>query len=510
MKIMKKLYIYLLIGICITFLGGCDKFTLDLSPVSSVTDGNFWKSPEQFTTFITGTHSTLRTHLLNIEKMGEYRADIFGESPFGTGSVTNAQLHWNTLNSEDPGMVSFGGFYTNINQLNLFIYNALLTNLLIEKDKNYYLGQAYGMRAFYYFHLLRTYGNAVLTEDPSLTFDINNLTKPASPASEVMEFIKEDIENSVSSFANDYSFKGNDKVLWSKAASLMLKSEVYLWSAKQMGGGTADAAIAKAALTEIQTNIPALGLLPSFKDVFAYSKKGNAEIIFAIRHELNEYYFFGGGYQEFLPRDNYTSNLYDSIGNRKLNTTDDAIITVGGNHYLAIYRSTFRRFSDADSRKLASIRGAYSLSGGIFELQSGMWVNKYQGKFDLGLRQLVDDYPIYRYADLLLMLAEAKSMLGENPADEINLVRKRAYAENYQEAVHGYPNQSIDSDINESLLQERLFEFICEGKRWYDLRRFGKEYVFKYTTAKQDYLLLWPIDKTALTNNRALKQTEGY
>jgi hypothetical protein len=77
-------------------------------------------------------------------------------------------------------------------------------------------------------------------------------------------------------------------------------------------------------------------------------------------------------------------------------------------------------------------------------------------------------------------------------------------------AIHGYPNKPGDSDINETLLKERLFEFICEGKRWYDLIRFGNSFVFKYTTAKQDYQLLWPIDKATLTKNKLLVQTPGY
>ena len=107
------------------------------------------------------------------------------------------------------------------------------------------------------------------------------------------------------------------------------------------------------------------------------------------------------------------------------------------------------------------------------------------------------------------MLAEAKSMLGEDPANEINQIRQRAYGANFEMAIQGYPNQPGDDDINEVLLNERLFEFVAEGKRWYDLRRFGKEYVFKYTTTKQEYQLLWPIDKTALTNNRDLVQNPG-
>ena len=510
MKIMKNIYFYLLIWIILTFLGGCDKHPLDLDPVSTVSDASYWKTPEQFEIFITGVHSRLRTHTYTLEQMGEFRADIYGEQSFTGGQVVNSRFHLNTLNSEETGISDFGGFYTNINQLNLFIAKTLPTNQLTKNNKDYFLGQAYGMRAFYYFHLLRTWGDIVLVKDPSLSFDLANLSKPASTASEVMKFIKMDIDSSASHFATDYSFRLNNKAVWSKAATLMLQSEVYLWSAKQMGGGTADAAIAKAVLLDIQTKIPTLGLLPNFKDVFAYSNKENAEIIFTINHKLNEYVFFGGSYESFLPRLIHSINYYDSINDRKLDANNHVILTTGGSHYVAVYNSVFRYFSDVDSRKLASLDAAYSLIGGKYVMAPGCWINKYQGVFDLGLRVMVDDYPIYRYADLLLMLAEAKSILGENPANEINLVRKRAYGTNFQLAVHGYPNQAGDNDINEALLRERFFEFICEGKRWYDLRRFGKSYVFKYTTAKQDYQLLWPIDKTSLTNNKAIVQNPGY
>ncbi|MFM8361278.1 MAG: RagB/SusD family nutrient uptake outer membrane protein, partial [Haliscomenobacter sp.] len=63
-----------------------------------------------------------------------------------------------------------------------------------------------------------------------------------------------------------------------------------------------------------------------------------------------------------------------------------------------------------------------------------------------------------------------------------------------------------------ALLAERFYEFVFEGKRWYDLRRFGDAYVYKYTAVKpsESYKLLWPVDRNSLTNNRALKQNPGY
>jgi hypothetical protein len=92
------------------------------------------------------------------------------------------------------------------------------------------------------------------------------------------------------------------------------------------------------------------------------------------------------------------------------------------------------------------------------------------------------------------------------------VVRARAYGSNYNASTLGYPNQTIDANPKEALLQERLLEFVFEGKRWYDLRRFGDSYVYGHTTLQpsQSYALLWPVDRNTLTNNRALVQTPGY
>jgi len=381
MKTIKKIYFVISLITVAALMEGCED-ALDLSPVSSVTDANYWKTPEQFETFITGIHSRLRTHAFTLEQLGEFRSDLYGET--SDGSIVFERWHLNTLNAEYTGLSSFGGFYTNINQINLFIARTLPSDLVPEKDKNYYLGQAYGMRALYYFHLLRSWGDLVLHKAPSTSFDFDNLAKAASPASEVMNSIKQDIDSSAYYFANDYSFK--TKVFWSKAATLMLQSEVYLWSARQMGGGATDATKAKAALTEIQTNIPALGLLPNFKDVFAYANKENKEIIFAIRFKLNEYNFMGGNYTQFLRRWVSVSNYYDSIGNRKLNTNDDLILTEGGSHYVSPHTYIWRQFSDADSRKLESIQAAYKLENDQYVKVTGCWVSKFKGTFDLGLR----------------------------------------------------------------------------------------------------------------------------
>ena len=128
------------------------------------------------------------------------------------------------------------------------------------------------------------------------------------------------------------------------------------------------------------------------------------------------------------------------------------------------------------------------------------------------MRTYTNDYIIYRYADLLLMMAEAKVLLGENPATEINAVRQRAYGTAYNAATDAFPNQPGDANAKDAILEERYLEFIMEGKRWLDLRRFGDSYVFKFTniTAAEAYKVLWPVDRNTLTNNKLLDQSPGY
>lgn len=286
----------------------------------------------------------------------------------------------------------------------------------------------------------------------------------------------------------------------------MLKAEVFLWTSYR-GGGNADGTTAKTALTDIQAGVAALNLLPNFRDVFNATNKGNNEIIFSSRNLLNEatLTFVPGN---FVPQTNLIANFYDSVANVKFNATTD---NWGGLLRAPTLISTFRKFNNADSRKWASIQPAYNLVGPDY-VMAGCFTRKYEGQQNAGARVYSNDYPIYRYADLLLLLAEAKIILSEDPATEINLVRARAYGVNYVAATHAYPNQAIDADAREALLQERLFEFILEGKRWHDLRRLGDSYVYGHTSLlpSESYKLLWPIDRNSLTNNRDLEQNPGY
>ncbi len=522
---MKKYLSYFTIALISLLLTQCD--SLDMESESSITDINYWTSEAHFKAFNTGLHAQFRKSSYNYFLLGEPRADLYCANPSfgGESSEGVEQLPYNTLNKESPGISNFANLYETINQLNLMIDKASVTNLLQESDRNYYLGVAYGMRAYLYFHLLRSWGDVVLhlkgTEGANL--DIFNLSKAASPAKEVMEQIKADINASQEAFGNDYSFKSG-RHYWSLAATLMLKGEVYLWSGKQMGGGTSDYQIAKAALQEVKN--ADVTLLPEFESVFTFSNKKNKEIIFTIHNQKDEYSLWNGSYASvMLPQNTYINQYYMEDGTSFSTLTAEeriqGIIRFQINY--DIYQKVFR---DEDKRKRATLKAVYRKDDSGNPVYVAPFANKFKGDFVEGnaSRSMLDDYPIYRYADCLLLLATAKAFLGETVDEEINRVRERAYGSEYFNAnrdMVAYPNDkdagfynqnnyvSGDENPEEAILKERLRELMFEGKRWYDLRLIGDPYIFKYSKA-QATRLLWPINEDALTNNRGLVQTPGY
>ena len=484
---------------------------LDMTPVSSITDENMWTNEGQFTSFVNGVHSMLRDKdSQNLFILGELRSDIYSASSSGWTTESNKaeEITANLLSEQRPGLTNYANLYTNINQINLFIKKTNETSLLSPEDKAYYLGTMYGLRAFYYFHLLRSWGSVVWQEEPSMGFEIDNLSKPVTSEAEIMQNIKKDITSSENSFADDYSFRSN-RSIWSKPATLILKAEVYLWSSRQMNGGEADAQTALNALNELQSKTSEIGLETNFADVFDYENKANKEIIFTLHNDYKESLLFNGGWRNnMVPQQNTLNSFYASATGERFN------LNFNGNVYyplnVDIYHNVFN--DDLDTRKEATLKAAYEKQENQY-VYKGCFAYKLKGMTVEGdsYRTFADDYPIYRYADVLLLKAEAKALTGGDPSSEINDIRQRADGNNYNAQTMAYGNMPGDSEgINEVLLRERLKEFMFEGKRWYDLRRFGKDYVMKYSSLKNEKHLLWPLDKDTMTDNPALEQTPGY
>lgn len=519
---MKKLYTYLLAGLTLLLFSRCE--ALDLEPTSSIADSQYWKSADQFSAFNVGLHGLFRECSYNFFLLGEPRADMYGDTPFG-GEATQGleRLPFNTLNKENVGISNYAGMYKVINQLNLMITKTNETTILPSELRQYYLGEAYGMRAYLYFHLLRSWGDVILnlTYTSGSSLDLSDLSKPVSPASEVMAQIQSDIIASETAFGDNYSFKFG-RHFWSKAATLMLKGEAYLWSARQMNGGTADYITARTALEAVSN--ASVALQENFARVFAYDNKNNSEIIFTVRNAKDEYNMWNDYYRSVMqPQQSYMINYCDRQGTSFKELPEGKI---NGMIRLQIKYDLFdKTFREGDTRKSASLTAVYKKEADGTIKYIAPFAAKFQGVLLEGASQLsfLDDYPIYRYADCLLMLAEVKAFLGDDPVAEINAIRQRAYGTAYFESNRStvaYPNDKGDfyaanrymaGDENplEAILKERMRELMFEGKRWYDLRLMGVDYVTARTSATPSRLL-WPINEGTLTDNPALDQTPGY
>ena len=184
----------------------------------------------------------------------------------------------------------------------------------------------------------------------------------------------------------------------------------------------------------------------------------------------------------------------------------------------------FDSFNNLDSRKTATFLDYYNKSG-TTPVSGGLALRKFLGTINsTNNRVYCDDVPVYRYADVLLMLAEVENKKGGDPAQYINQIRQRAFGANYVAATHGYVNGTFAA--NElAILQERDKEFEWEMKRWFDVLRLqdenGKPLVFSATipygnkipglnSATEAYKVLWPVDVNTLNADPKLIQTSGY
>ena len=524
---MKKLMTYITAGFMALTMNSC----LDLEPTSEITDSNYWKSEAQFDAFHTGLKGQFRNYAFDFIEWGELRSNIYAGIPFSGEAAMGERMWNNTLDAANPGISDFGGVYTAINQFNLMIDKANESSIISETAKNKYLGAAYGMRAFMYFQLLRSYGDVVIytQHTEGSTLDLNNLSKEQSPAADVMALIKEDIKKSEDAYNGDYSFS-EGRTSWSLAATKMLKGEAYLWSGKQMGGGEADYRIAKQAFLDVDN--ADVTLLDNFTDVFSFNNKENKEIIFAIYNGEKETALWNGYYNQrmvfaaskfgsFFLTDPDSENFFVYFSDSDYKYND-------GRPYFSLNKDMFyddgdvgasRVYRDGDKRARATMLDVWTSRG----TYAGLIANKYHGTLLSGGSQTswYDDQPIYRYADCLLGLCEAKALLGEDISEDMNWVRERAYGKAYFEAHPDvqYPNDTdatfydgnkfvgSDADPIEAVLKERMREFMFEGKRWYDIRLMDK--ATKYSSASATRLL-WPIDENALGENSKLHQTPGY
>jgi hypothetical protein len=497
---------YLIVLIALIVCTSCED-QLELIPPSELTAAGFWDTENGARAGHTGLYGTLRGATYNLWALGELRSDVWGgvtfESPFSLNLIEN------NINITNAPFGNWAGFYTDIYRVNDFIANVPNIDFVNESDKQHMLGQAHGIRALYYYTLLKTYGGVPITTEPIRTINPEGLSRARASKQEVMDLIQSDIETSLDYFGEDNSFWQGKRIYWSKAATLTLKGDVYIWSGNLLGGGEADFQTAKAALEKVGTLD--VGLVENYADLFSVSNEDNKEFIFAINYELDQALNF---YNLFTGRTTEINPKFDSDGNPMID------YVVDGSNRFGPSEKTLRLLDDEeDDRKKVTFTYLYNDDNGGAgypsydpEVYFGAILSKFDGSINGSIRIFDNDIPLYRYADVLLMLAEAKNYLGEDPTDEVEAIRMRAYGENYDEAENGFTDGSREENTR-AILDERYKEFVAEGKRWWDLRRAGDAYVIDnvdFLEPGDEYLLELPIPIGMIGSNPLLEQTPGY
>jgi len=434
--------------------------------------------------------------------MGELRSDIWGgntiESPHGTDLIEN------NISSTIVHFSNWAGFYGFIHYLNDFIKNAPGVTFTKPSDLDHLMGQVHGIRAQIYYTMLRAWGDVPLTTEPLLEVNLELLKKPRSPKSEVLQLVKNDIEKSLEYFGDDNTLWLGRSVFWSKGATLALKGDVYLWSGKVLGGGNADFTVAMTALEAVT----GFELVP-YDKLWGQGNENNREFIFAFDYQKDQASNF---YNNFTGRAVDIRPMFDDEGNSmsayvingasRYGPTDKTLLLIDDLNDAR--RNTFLRLYSDGAVHIPYVAGESTYKGAV--------LNKFLGIVDVdGSRKDYNNVPLYRYADVLLMLAEAKNNLNLDPSSEINAVRQRAYGANYND-TYKYTNNTQTANTK-AILDERMKEFIGEGKRWWDLVRAGGSFLFDEVATMnpaEAYKIYYSISQSMLANDSELVQTEGY
>ncbi|MEQ8550806.1 MAG: RagB/SusD family nutrient uptake outer membrane protein [Cyclobacteriaceae bacterium] len=414
---MKKLYIILLSALVLTSCG--DEF-LDLQPESVADIKDIYKTETDFIQAMIGAYDELQSsgqYGRNFHYLFDTRADLVGESTAGFQDGIYYEIDRFLLRSENPLIQqTWASLYTGINRANLIIEKLDESSVLASTKRNLN-AEARFIRALSYFNIVRIWGAAPLitkTISPDEALEVTRNSKL-----DIYNFIIAELDQISTTLpaAYDAEFAGRA----TKYAASALLGKVYLENGDYQNASTVLKEVIDAGVFDLQ---------PTFSEVFPIQNEMNPEIIFAVRwkrlvEETN--LFFG---RATLPV-TLSSSFLDS-------------------------------FDTNDQRLSASeigVIGSYSVPVKFIDPAGS------DGKTGL-------DFPVLRFADVLLMYAEALNELGFQPTgeafDALNNVRVRA-------GLTALTSTTITDQqaFRNALLDERKKELIYEGHAWFDLIRLG-------------------------------------
>jgi hypothetical protein len=441
-----------------------------------ITQGNFYNTKIEAEAGIAAVYPGLRSafsalYLLTTESSTDiFRArDNWGQISLFEG------LEGDNRNQTEG---FWANFYNSIRNANIMIATIPKATGLTDSAKNVYIAEARFLRAFAYFHLVRCYGGVPLRIETNL----DEVSIPRSSVDDVYQLIIDDLIFAENNLPGTPPVSGRGSK-WTAKAVL---ADVYFTRKDNPSARS----IANEIIQSGKFDLVEVHDSTGFDNIFGPAASGaTKEEIFYIKYSQQGVW----GWPRYLVPG----------GNADLKTGGYYIPT--GRLWLPFYKN----WDDNEIRKAWDTRLLYLGDS------TQITCSKFR---DPDFPNARNSYPLYRYADILLLFAEADCLVNGAPTAEgmeaLNRIHRRAY---------GYDTKSaspVDFSLNdynkdqflELVLSERGKETYAEGKRWFDLLRTGKlkeKIKEAYGIDVKEKHLLWPIPNAEINFNDSINPSDN-
>ncbi len=487
-----------------TTITSCDEF-LDVPPKGAFLTENYYADRDQAYGALIGVYDALRKNTGGFENMVAMMNAGSDDHVAGGGSPSDGlQLHvFDDFTLTPDNMASS---YWDDHYQGIFRANTLLSKIetvdMDAAEKARFIGEAKGLRALYYFNLVRMFRNIPLLLEPLTATNLYDVTQ-ATP-DEVYDQIEADLIDAKAVLPPMVT--GSERGRLTKGAVQALLGKVYLYRGKNT---EAAAEFAEVNGEPGETSIYGYRLLDNFADLWVFSNIFNSESILECTHSnlsRNDWDFWGSGRDE-----GNTLNVMVGIRSyTRLNDASSAPPAMPGGWSFSTFTQDFYDAIKDDPRFAATVfdLAAYEAAGDVSYVHGdedlGYYLNKFMprpsdvstlgGAQDLNYHQ--HSY-IIRLADTYLMEAEALGATGERAQKLLDAVRARV----------GLPSIPVSMD---AIKKERRLELAGEGHRFFDLVRWGDAATVLaddgFVAGKNE---IFPIPRNEI-NGTQLKQNPGY
>ena len=442
--------IFYFIAAMLGFLvSGCDD-ELTIFPEDSLSVPTFFKTEEDFTQAVNGAYVPLRG-INNQSK--PFLTEMHSDNTYYARNTAFGATD-NQEDIADHSIPSDGGITANTHVQNVYVqYYEIIarTNQILatideaefdETAKANLKGQALFLRANSYFDLVQLFGSVPMHLEPVV--DREGAALPLASEDELYAQIIEDATAAIPLLP--LKSQQQPGRVTSGAAQTLL-GNVYVVR-KQWG----EAEIVLQAVVDSEEYM----LMPNYEDAFSgnSSNKNNMESVFEIQYKEGAEGLNGSFSYNFLPRPITAEEVGAITG-----TSNPQPVNGEGNNIPT--PDIINAYEDGDLRKDASIMYV-TLSESFWEDGNYPIIKKYVEPHSLHGNHGMN-WPVYRYSEVLLLLAEALEEQNKPGADTyLQMVRDRAGLGDYT------------GDLGEAIFNERRVEFAFENKRWFDLVRTGR------------------------------------